>query len=114
MGPTGQTDGWRRRGWVASALVSRTVTLIVVDSSGAVLGALPPFDVSLPWWPEVTEPLEIARRKYGVTAQVLRLLDADRPAMPGGSVRYVAEATAPVPAGVLTPVRAGTVAIAHR
>lgn len=82
----------------------RTVTLILLGADGYVLGALPPFEVGLPWWPEVAEPVEIARERFGVRAQVLRMLDVDRPAMPGGSVRYLAEVTAPGPDGVLEPV----------
>jgi phosphotransferase family enzyme len=67
----------------------RTVTLVLVDPAGEVLGALPPFRVSTPWWQEVSE---IAGRT-GV--QVLRLLHGDRPAPPGGHVTYLAETPGP-------------------
>jgi hypothetical protein len=63
----------------------RTVTLVLVDPAGQVLGSLPPFEVAVPWWQEVGE---IAAR---TGAQVLRLLSGDRPAPPGGHVTYLAE-----------------------
>jgi hypothetical protein len=73
----------------------RTVTLVLVDRAGGVLGALPPFEVALPWWQEVGE---IAER---TGAQVLRLLHGDRPGPPGGHVTYLAEVAAAPPG--LTP-----------
>jgi len=72
------------------------VTLILVDPAGGVLGAMPPFEVSVPWWQEVGEIVS----RTGV--QVLRLLHGDRPMPPGGHVTYLAETSRP-PAG-LTPV----------
>jgi hypothetical protein len=69
----------------------RTVTLVLVDPAGDVLGALPPFEVSTPWWQEVGEIVD----HTGV--QVLRLLHGDRPHPPGGHVTYLAET--PGPAG---------------
>jgi hypothetical protein len=64
--------------------VNRTVTLVLVDPTGELLGALPPFEVSLPWWQEVGE--------FGREDRpVLRLLHADRAAPPGGQVTYLAE-----------------------
>lgn len=56
--------------------MGRTVTLVLVDTAGAVLGALPPFDVELPWWQEVGDVVAAARARYGVDVQVLRLLSA--------------------------------------
>jgi phosphotransferase family enzyme len=87
----------------------RTVTLVVVDRSGAVLGQLPSFEVGTPWWQEVGEIAERA----GV--HVLRLLHGDRAAPPGGRVTYLAETTStrpdPVPADLVRaePVLAGPV-----
>jgi hypothetical protein len=78
----------------------RTVTLVLVDPSGEVLGQLPPFEVATPWWQEVSE---IASRA-GVL--VLRLLHADRPAPPGGHVTYLAEASGPIPNGLHAPTPA--------
>lgn len=66
----------------------RTITLVLVDPAGTVLGSLPPFEVTTPWWQEVGE---IAER---TGTQVLRLLSGDRPAPPGGHVTYLAETTA--------------------
>jgi Phosphotransferase enzyme family len=69
------------------------VTLVLVDPAGQVLGALPPFEVSLPWWQEVGEFARADR-------QVLRLLHGDRSAPPGGHVTYLAEVASP-PNGLL-------------
>jgi hypothetical protein len=74
------------------------VTLVLVDPHGALLGALPPFEVSTPWWQEVGEFATVA----GIDLQVLRLLHGDRPAPPGGHVTYLAQ-TAVRPDG-LTPI----------
>ncbi|WP_433826286.1 phosphotransferase [Actinoplanes sp. CA-015351] len=76
----------------------RTVSLVLADPSGAVLGALPPFQVVTPWWQEVAEVVA----KAGVEVTVLRLLHGDRPAPPGGHVTYLASTSAR-PAG-LSPV----------
>ncbi|MBG0568915.1 phosphotransferase family protein [Actinoplanes aureus] len=70
--------------------MTRTVSLVLVDTSGRLLGALPPFPVSTPWWQEVGE--------FGFT--VLRLLHAERDRPPGGHVTYLAE-TRERPAGLL-------------
>jgi hypothetical protein len=66
--------------------VERVVTLVLVDAAGEPAGALPPFEVSTPWWHEVSE---FASRAGDV--QVLRLLSADRSAPPGGAVTYLAQ-----------------------
>jgi hypothetical protein len=84
---------------VVSAAVSRTVTLILVDSTGEPLGALAPFEVASPWWPEVADVVTEARRRYGLDVTVLRLLAADRPAPPGGAVSYLAEVSGAIPNG---------------
>ncbi|MBB2942838.1 hypothetical protein FB565_002551 [Actinoplanes lutulentus] len=76
----------------------RTVSLVLVDPAGVVLGALPPFEVVTPWWQEVAEVVT----KAGVEVTVLRLLHGDRPAPPGGHVTYLAS-TGARPAG-LVPV----------
>ena len=61
------------------------MTLVLVDAAGEPAGELPPFEVSTPWWPDVSE---FASRAGDV--HVLRLLSADRPAPPGGAVTYLA------------------------
>ncbi|PGH43277.1 aminoglycoside phosphotransferase [Micromonospora sp. WMMA1996] len=71
--------------------MSRTVTVVLVDAVGRLVGALPPFEVPEPWWQQVASVVEEARRRHGVELAVLRLLDADRPAPPGGHVRYLAQ-----------------------
>ncbi len=66
----------------------RTVTLVVCDAKGVVLGELEPFRVATPWWQEV-EPIQ---QRYPRLV-VLRLLDGTlRPSEPGAHVRYLAEA----------------------
>ncbi|MEV4707405.1 GNAT family N-acetyltransferase [Actinoplanes sp. NPDC049316] len=80
--------------------VGRTVTLVLVDAEGVVLGALPPFDVEVPWWPEVSDIVAAVRERHGIDVTVLRLLHADRPAQPGGHVTYAAQVFHPVPVAV--------------
>ncbi|MEW2591105.1 aminoglycoside phosphotransferase family protein [Micromonospora aurantiaca] len=72
--------------------MSRTVTLVLLDAAGRPLGALPPFGVPEPWWQEVHSIVDTVRQSHGLEVAVLRLLDADRPAPPGGHVRYLAQA----------------------
>jgi hypothetical protein len=83
--------------WPRLAAMSRTVTLVLVDAAGSVLGALPPFDIAVPWWPEVGEIVEAARERHGVSVIVLRLVATDRPAQPGGAVTYLAQHDGPPP-----------------
>jgi hypothetical protein len=65
--------------------VTRTVSLVLVDPAGVLLGRLPPFTVEVPWWQEVSDVAAA-----GVDVTVLRLLHADRPSPPGGHVTYLA------------------------
>ena len=58
----------------------RTVALVLVDPSGALLGALPPVEFGTPWWQEVSEVVDAV----AADVTVLRLLHGDRPAPPGG------------------------------
>jgi hypothetical protein len=87
-------EGWRQ------ALPPRVVTLVLCRRDGTVLGALPPFEVALPWWQEVGPVVEAARHRHGLGVTVLRLLEAapnDRCA--GGPVTYLAEVEdGPLPA----------------
>ena len=78
------------------------MTLVLVDAAGALLGALPPFDVEVPWWQEVGDVVAEARARFGVEVQVLRLLAADRPAPPGGRLSYLVQ-VAKSPAVTLRP-----------
>jgi hypothetical protein len=75
--------------------VSRTVTLVLVDPSGELLGQLPPFTVEVPWWQDSAGVLAGA----GIDVTVLRLLHGDQDP-PGGHVTYLAM-TPERPAGLL-------------
>ncbi|MDP9796424.1 hypothetical protein J2S43_004936 [Catenuloplanes nepalensis] len=75
--------------------MSRVVTLVLVDPSGAVLGALPPYEVPMPWWQEVVDVVDGARQHYGVDVTVLRLLRTSRDRPHGGEVVYAAELHGP-------------------
>ena len=82
--------------------MGRTARLVLVDADGAVLGALPPFELELPWWPEAGYVVAGARAHWAVDVTVLRLLDADRPHPHGGAVTYLAELHGPRPAGMIS------------
>ncbi|GIG00883.1 hypothetical protein Cci01nite_59760 [Catellatospora citrea] len=82
------------------------MTLVLVDPAGTVLGALPPYEVDLPWWQEVADVVAGARAHHGVDVTVLRLLFTDQPAPPGGKVTYLAEV-----AGHPGPVRPAAAAL---
>src|SRR4051794_23860931 len=89
--PRRHRGGARRLGGIASDLVGRTVTLVLVDDAGVPQGALPPFRVQTPWWQEVGDVVAGARLRYGVDVDVLRLLEAELPQPPGGPVSYLAQ-----------------------
>jgi hypothetical protein len=74
--------------------MGRVVTLVLVRSDGAVVGALPSFTVGTPWWPDVADVVETCSAIYGVRVTILRLLDAaaeDPRGGMGGSITYLAE-----------------------
>lgn len=81
--------------------VSRVVSLVLVDGRGSAIGALPPFEVDVPYWQEVASVVSGARQRYGVEVSVLRLLTAERPVPPGGAVTYLASVCAELPPGVV-------------
>src|SRR5690348_16708364 len=81
--------------------MSRAVTLVLVDCSGVALGTLPPFEVETPWWPEAGDVVEAARRRYGITITVLRIVGSERPAPPGGAVTYLAQVADALPAALM-------------
>jgi Phosphotransferase enzyme family len=64
-------------------------------------GALPPFTVASPWWPEVEPVVEGVRERYGIDVVVLRLLAARE--WPGGPVTYLAELRRGDPSAFLSP-----------
>ena len=88
---------------IASAVVGRTVTLVLVDAAGEVLGATAPLRLALPFWQEAADVVAAAREHCGVGVDVLRMLRADRPAPPGGHLTVLAQAHG-VPAAPLAPV----------
>jgi hypothetical protein len=77
------------------------VTLVLVGPSGQPIGAMAPFEVATPWWPDAGPVVAGARDLYGVEVTVLRLIHAQPdPADPfgmGGSVMYAVEAAVPPP-----------------
>ncbi|MER7330032.1 MULTISPECIES: aminoglycoside phosphotransferase family protein [unclassified Micromonospora] len=75
--------------------MSRTVTLALLDAAGTPLGALPPFDVSSPWWQDVAPVVAEARRRYGVEVAVLRLLGGEDTGTIGGAVTYLGQVSDP-------------------
>jgi hypothetical protein len=81
--------------------MGRVVTLVLVRPDGTVIGVLPSFTASTPWWPDVAEVVETCSLIHGVHITVLRLLDAvaaDPAGGMGGSVTYIAELDGPPPA----------------
>ncbi len=87
--------------------MGRTVTLVLVDGEGNLLGALPPFGVERPYWPEVGDVALSAKERHGVSVQVLRLVATELPKPHGGAVSYLAE-VGEAPAG-LEPIDPGIV-----
>lgn len=78
----------------------RTVCLVLCDRSGALLGAMPPFEVTTPWWPDAEPVVAAARDRFGLDVVILRLLTAEPgPGYMGGRVSYLAEVRGAVPAG---------------
>ena len=68
---------------------------LVLCTQGQVLGALPPFPVQVPWWPEVGEIIGAARERYGLDVSVLRLIGWPSDRRAGGEVSYLAELATP-------------------
>ncbi|WP_344079333.1 aminoglycoside phosphotransferase family protein [Luedemannella helvata] len=79
------------------------MTLIVLDESGGLLGELPAFDVSLPYWPETAEIVAAARERYGLDLAVLRLLKAPGDVAEGGHVTYLGQLLSPAAGAPWTP-----------
>ncbi len=76
----------------------RLVKLVLVTPEGELLGCLAPFPVATPWWQNAWDVVRGAQEHHGVQVTLLRLLEADRPSPPGGSVTYLAEVDTRVPA----------------
>jgi len=70
----------------------RQVTLVLCLPDGTLLGALPPYDVAFPYWPEAADVVARAHELYGVDVTVLRLLTAHAEReVAGGPVTYLAQ-----------------------
>ena len=72
----------------------RTASLVLVQN-GAVLGCLPPVELSMPWWPESHDVVAAVRGRFGIDVTVLRLLQAPSDRLWGGHVTYLAETDSP-------------------
>ena len=74
----------------------RLVTLVLCTAEDGVLGSLPSFEVATPWWQDVREVVEAARRRFGLDVTILRLLRAEAETPPhGGPVTYLAQLDTP-------------------
>jgi hypothetical protein len=70
----------------------RHVRLVLVrDDERAPLGALPAFEVAVPWWQEAAPVVDGALGRFGVAVTILRLLEASPTTTHGGAVTYLAE-----------------------
>jgi hypothetical protein len=72
----------------------RRVRALVVHD-GALLGALPPFDVPSPWWADVEPVAAELDRRLGARTAVLRMVSTTGALMRGGEVTYLAESLTP-------------------
>jgi hypothetical protein len=85
-----------RTGLTFPAVSATTATLTLVDPLGRPLGTLPPLPpIPFHWWKDIGEVVDAARDRHGIDVTILRLLRADQPAPPGGSVTYLAEYDGP-------------------
>ena len=62
----------------------RIATLVLVDAGGTVLGQLPSFPVTTPWWQDMVPVVAACEERFGVRPIVLRLLSTERGVYPGG------------------------------
>lgn len=70
---------------------ARSVSLVLCDAAGELLGTLPTFTVEDPWWQEVESVVTTARERFTAEVFILRLLDVTSDADNGGHVTYLAE-----------------------
>jgi hypothetical protein len=85
---------------MTTTLPPRIATLVLIDTGGRLLGALPPMAVETPWWNHVEPLVQAAAAHHGLGVTVLRLLGAERPHPPGGAVSYLAELARGEPRGL--------------
>ena len=64
---------------------------MIVGHDGHVLGQLPPFEASTPWWMDAPPVVRGAFDAFGVRVALVRILDTERPSAHGGHVTYLAE-----------------------
>lgn len=76
----------------------RAAALVLTTAGGDILGALPSLPVATPWWQDAGPVVDAFRGRYGFEATILRLLEAERAAPPGGRVTYLAQVDRAVPA----------------
>ena len=69
----------------------RLASLVLVNSTGHVLGQLAPIRLTTPWFQETSELIECVRIKLGVQITILRLLEVDDSHLPELEVCYLAE-----------------------
>jgi hypothetical protein len=81
-----------------ATIPGRRARLVLVTPDGEVVGALPPLPVGTPWWQDAEPVVLAARERHDVDVTVLRLLEAEQPMPPGGTVTYLAEVDHPIPA----------------
>jgi hypothetical protein len=80
----------------------RRVTLVLCTRAGSVLGALPAYDVVVPWWQETRDVVADARARHGVEVTVLRLLRVGAATEDGHrEVSYLAELCSDAPRDLL-------------
>ncbi|HVY98068.1 MAG TPA: aminoglycoside phosphotransferase family protein [Dongiaceae bacterium] len=78
--------------------MERRAAIVLVRPDGTVIGRLPPMPVATPWWQEVEPVAAAVRARHGIEITVLRLLEAECDAPPGGTVTYLAETAQPIAA----------------
>jgi hypothetical protein len=83
---------------VMVAASRRTARLVLVTPDGALVGSLAAVPVATPWWQDIEPVVRAVRERYGLDVIVLRLLEAELAAPPGGEVTYLAEVAEAVPA----------------
>jgi hypothetical protein len=69
----------------------RVATLVLVDQGGAIVGRLPAFPVTTPWWQDMEPLVAGCHERFGIRPTILRLFSTERSIYPGGGVTYLAE-----------------------
>lgn len=85
--------------------MTRIASLVLITSTGELMGQLPAIELACPYWPESSDLVAAARARFGLRVTVLRLLWTERAHAPGGAVTYLAELDSGTPNVKLAPVR---------